>query len=65
MRHCIFIFVIRVSISGLIPHPSAQLSTRPICKVPALAIANGDAVDTVGYRNYLGANVVGRGKMAS
>ena len=38
------------------------MSTRPICKVPALAIANGDAVDAVGYRNYLGANVVGAAK---
>lgn len=42
--------------------PVAQISTRPVCKVPALAIANGAAVDAVGYRNYLGVNVVGAAK---
>jgi hypothetical protein len=36
-----------------------EQATRPLCKVPAIAIANGDAVDTSGYRNYLGARVVG------
>lgn len=36
-----------------------ELTTRPITKVPALAIAGNDAVDVEGYRNYFGVNVVG------
>jgi hypothetical protein len=36
-----------------------ELITRPITKVPALAIGGKDAVDVDGYRNYLGVQVVG------
>jgi hypothetical protein len=41
------------------PGASAKLAVSPLCKVPALAIAEGEASDSYGYRNYLGVNVIG------
>jgi tRNA A-37 threonylcarbamoyl transferase component Bud32 len=42
--------------------PSIDLATRPITRVPALAIAGKEAVDSEGYRNYAGVIVVGASK---
>jgi tRNA A-37 threonylcarbamoyl transferase component Bud32 len=37
----------------------ADLVAKPLCRVPALAIEDGEALDSLGYRNYLGVKVVG------
>jgi hypothetical protein len=40
----------------------ADVAAMPMCRIPALAIEHGAAVDSLGYRNYLGVKVVGAAK---
>ena len=44
------------------PDPNLDVATRPLTRLAALAIANQEAVDVDGYRNYLGVKVVGASK---